>query len=76
LTNTYVATDASLHDVTGRTGHNGAATSTTILSLPGPSKTAAGEQMDGVRAVLENESSTTICLIGDFPKTTTSQDIL
>ncbi|GBN94314.1 hypothetical protein AVEN_178248-1, partial [Araneus ventricosus] len=40
--------------------------------LPGPSKPLADEQMEEVRAVLENDSSTTTSLIEDFPKTTAS----
>ncbi|GBL82515.1 hypothetical protein AVEN_263622-1 [Araneus ventricosus] len=36
----------------------------------------ADEQMEEVRAVLENDCSTTTSLIEDFPKTTASQDIL
>ncbi|GBM79997.1 hypothetical protein AVEN_108649-1 [Araneus ventricosus] len=35
LTNKYVVTDVLFRDVSGCIGHNGAATSTTILSLPG-----------------------------------------
>ncbi|GBM28224.1 hypothetical protein AVEN_181298-1 [Araneus ventricosus] len=74
LTNTYVITDVLFHDVSGCIGHNGAATSITILSLPGPSKPIADEQIEEVRAVLENDSRTTSSLIEDFPKTTASQD--
>ncbi|GBL84066.1 hypothetical protein AVEN_100916-1 [Araneus ventricosus] len=55
---------------------HGAVTSTTILSLPGPSKPVADEQMEEVRAVLENDSSATTSLIEDFPKATASRDIL
>ncbi|GBM49775.1 hypothetical protein AVEN_60505-1 [Araneus ventricosus] len=71
-----VAPYVLFHDVTRCIGHNGAATSTTILSLPSPSKPVAGEQMEEVGAVLKNDSSTTTSLIEDFPKTTASQDIL
>ncbi|GBN23272.1 hypothetical protein AVEN_35957-1, partial [Araneus ventricosus] len=49
--------------VLGCVGHYGAAASTTILSLPGPSKPGADEQMEEVRAVLENGSSTLWCWI-------------
>ncbi|GBN45445.1 hypothetical protein AVEN_123488-1 [Araneus ventricosus] len=76
LTNTYVVTDVLFHDISGCIGHNGADTSTPILSLPGPSKPVAEEQMDKVRAVLENDSSTTTSLIEYFSKTAASQDIL
>ncbi|GBN20852.1 hypothetical protein AVEN_260576-1 [Araneus ventricosus] len=55
--------DVLFHDVSGCIGHNGAATSTTILSLPGPLKPIADEQMEEVGAVLENDSSTTTSLI-------------
>ncbi|GBM06899.1 hypothetical protein AVEN_147839-1 [Araneus ventricosus] len=64
------------HDVSGCIGHNGAATSATILTLPGPARPVADEQMKEVPVVLENDNSTTTSLIEDFPKTTTSQDIL
>ncbi|GBL95740.1 hypothetical protein AVEN_683-1 [Araneus ventricosus] len=69
-------TDVLFHDISGFIEHNGAATSTIILSLPGPSKPVADEQMEVVRAILENDSSTITSLIQDFPKTTASQDIL
>ncbi|GBL77107.1 hypothetical protein AVEN_12749-1 [Araneus ventricosus] len=69
LTNTYVVIDCLFHDVSGFIGHNGATTSTTILSLPGPSKPVADEQMEEVRAVLENDSSTSTSFIEEFPKT-------
>ncbi|GBL74359.1 hypothetical protein AVEN_235335-1 [Araneus ventricosus] len=68
--------DVLFYDVSGSIGHNGAATSFIIFSLPGPSKPVAGEQMEEVRAVLENDSSTTTSLIEDFSKTTASQVIL
>ncbi|GBN91885.1 hypothetical protein AVEN_77147-1 [Araneus ventricosus] len=48
----------------------------TILCLPGPSKPVADEQMEKVRAILENHSITASSLIENFPKTTASQDIL
>ncbi|GBN52217.1 hypothetical protein AVEN_88410-1 [Araneus ventricosus] len=76
LTNTYAVTDVLFHDISGCFGHNGADTSTTILSLPSPSNPVADEQMDKVRAVLENYSSTTTSLIEYFSKTAASQDIL
>ncbi|GBL96125.1 hypothetical protein AVEN_104352-1 [Araneus ventricosus] len=76
LTNTYVVTYVLFHDVSGCIGHNGAATSTSILSLPGPLKPVADEQMEKVQAVWENDSTTTTCLIEDFPKTIASEDIL
>ncbi|GBM49781.1 hypothetical protein AVEN_60511-1 [Araneus ventricosus] len=68
LTNTYVVTDVLFHNVTGCIGHSGAATSTTILSFPGPSKPVADEQMEEVGAVLENDSSTTTLLLSIYPK--------
>ncbi|GBO03201.1 hypothetical protein AVEN_218375-1 [Araneus ventricosus] len=71
-TNTYVVTNVLFQDTSGCIRHNGA---TTVLSFPGPSKPVADEQME-VRAVLENDSSTTTFLIEDFPQTTASQDIL
>ncbi|GBN44883.1 hypothetical protein AVEN_195197-1 [Araneus ventricosus] len=43
--------------------HYGAATSTTISSFPGPSKPGADEQMEEVRVVLENGSSTLWCWV-------------
>ncbi|GBM01227.1 hypothetical protein AVEN_253623-1 [Araneus ventricosus] len=76
LTNTHVVTVVVFHDVAGCIRHNGAATSTTILSLTGPSKPVADEQMEEVRAVFENDRSAITTLIEDFPKTTASQDIL
>ncbi|GBL85425.1 hypothetical protein AVEN_34613-1 [Araneus ventricosus] len=76
LTNAYVVTDDLFHNVSGCIGHNGAATSNTILSLPSPSKPVANEQMEEAGAVLENDSSTPTYLIEYFPKTTASQDIL
>ncbi|GBL82577.1 hypothetical protein AVEN_263666-1 [Araneus ventricosus] len=76
LTNTHVVTDVLLHDVSGCIGYNGAATSTTILSLPGHSKPVADQQMEEFRAVLENDSRTTTSLIEDFPQTTASENIL
>ncbi|GBN20170.1 hypothetical protein AVEN_137826-1 [Araneus ventricosus] len=76
LTNTYVVIDVLFHDVSGCIGHNDAATSTTILSLPGPSKPVADEQMEEVPAVVDNYSSTTTSLREDFSKTSASQDIL
>ncbi|GBL82627.1 hypothetical protein AVEN_263703-1 [Araneus ventricosus] len=76
LTNTYVVTDVWFHDVLGCIGHNGAATFTTILSLPGHSKPVADQQMEEFRAVLENDSRTTTSLIEDFPQTTASENIL
>ncbi|GBM20502.1 hypothetical protein AVEN_61046-1 [Araneus ventricosus] len=74
--NTYVVTDVLSHDVSGCIGHNSATTSTTILSLPGPLIPVADEQMEEVRAVLENGSSATTSLIENFPKTNAFQDIL
>ncbi|GBM16325.1 hypothetical protein AVEN_194063-1 [Araneus ventricosus] len=76
LTNTYVVTDDLFQDVLCCIGYNGAVTPTKILSLPGPSKPVADEQMEENVAVLENDNSTTTSLIEDFPKTTASQDIL
>ncbi|GBM58410.1 hypothetical protein AVEN_63772-1 [Araneus ventricosus] len=76
LTNAYVVPDVLFHDALCCIGHNGAATSTTILSFPGPLKLVADEQMEEVRVVLENDNSTATSLIEDFSKTTTSQDIL
>ncbi|GBM59818.1 hypothetical protein AVEN_10025-1 [Araneus ventricosus] len=76
LNNTYVVIDVLFHDVSCCIGNNGAGTSATIFNLPGPSKPVADEQMEEVRAVLENDSSTTTSLIEDFSKTTASQDIL
>ncbi|GBL95390.1 hypothetical protein AVEN_154795-1 [Araneus ventricosus] len=55
---------------------NGAATSTSVLSLDGPSKPVAGEQIEEVRADLKNNSSKITTLIEDSAKTTASQDIL
>ncbi|GBM57080.1 hypothetical protein AVEN_261422-1 [Araneus ventricosus] len=55
---------------------NGAATSTSDLSLPGPSKSIADEQTEEVRADLKNNSSKISILIEDSAKTTASQDIL
>ncbi|GBN95701.1 hypothetical protein AVEN_52147-1 [Araneus ventricosus] len=71
-TNASVVTAVLFYDVSGCIGLNGAVTSTTILSLPGPLKLVADEQMEEVRAVFENDSSTTTSLIEDFPQTTAS----
>ncbi|GBM07826.1 hypothetical protein AVEN_33106-1 [Araneus ventricosus] len=67
-------TDVLFHDVSGCIGHNGAATSTTILNLPGFSRPVADEEK--VRAVFENDSSTTTSLSEGFPEKTASHDIL
>ncbi|GBO25663.1 hypothetical protein AVEN_114679-1, partial [Araneus ventricosus] len=63
-------------DVSGCIGHNGTATSTTILSSPGPSKPVADKHMQEVGEVLEYDSSTITSLIEDFPETTVYQHIL
>ncbi|GBN45988.1 hypothetical protein AVEN_128680-1 [Araneus ventricosus] len=55
---------------------NGAATSTSVLSLPGPSKPVADEHIEEVRADLKNNSSKITTLIEDSAKTTALQDIL
>ncbi|GBM62357.1 hypothetical protein AVEN_166850-1 [Araneus ventricosus] len=71
----YVAINVLFDDVSVCIGHNGAGTSTTILRLSGPSKEVTNEQMEEVRAVLKNDSSTTTSLIEDFPKNCISKDI-
>ncbi|GBN42315.1 Kelch-like protein 17 [Araneus ventricosus] len=45
LTNAYVVTDVLLHGFSGCIARNGAATSATILSVPGSSKPVKDEQM-------------------------------
>ncbi|GBN17812.1 hypothetical protein AVEN_177471-1 [Araneus ventricosus] len=76
LTNTLVVTDVSSYDVSGCIGNNGAATFTTILSLPDLLKPVADEHMEEGRAVSENDSSATTSLIEDFPNFCISRNFI